>query len=166
MQWAIVRPTLIFGTGDVLINNIAWLLRYMPFFVIPESGRYRVQPVAGEDVADIATWAASRPSGLTVDAAGPEIITYGELVDSVAIAIRLRRRIVHLPARLTLIAGDAVGLLTRDIVLTRQELVGLMEELLVSQDEPRGTRRLDDWLLGSADSLGRSYASELSRHFR
>ena len=166
LQWAIVRPTLIFGPGDILINNIAWLLRRMPFFVIPEMGRYRVQPVAGEDVAEISSWAAAQPENLTVDAAGPEIMTYAELVQSVAIAVRRRPRIVHLPSMLTLAAGDVVGLLMRDILLTRQELQGLMQELLVSREEPRGHRRVDDWLLRSADVLGRSYASELSRHFR
>lgn len=166
LPWAIVRPTLIFGPGDILINNIAWLLRNMPVFVIPEMGRYRVQPVAGEDVAQIATWAAAQSENVVVDAAGPEIITYAEMVQDVAIAVRRRRRIVHLPSRLTLALGDIVGLFVRDVVLTRQELEGLMQELLVSQEPPRGARRLDDWLLRSTDSLGRSYASELSRHFR
>lgn len=166
MKWAVVRPTLIFGPGDILINNIAWLLRRMPFFVIPERGRYRVQPVAGEDVAGIATWAAAEPADLNVDAAGPEIMTYAELVDSVAIAVHRRPRMVNMPAGLTLAAGNVVGLFMRDILLTRQELEGLMQELLVSNEEPRGTRRVDDWLLSSADVLGRSYASELSRHFR
>lgn len=166
LPWAIVRPTLIFGPGDILINNIAWLLRNVPFFVIPERGLYRVQPVAGEDVAEIATWAAGQAENMVVDAAGPEIIAYAELVNSVAIALRRRPRILHLPSRLTLAAGDVVGLFMRDILLTRQELEGLMQELLVSKEEPRGTRRVDDWLLASADVLGRSYASELSRHFR
>ncbi len=166
LQWAVVRPTLIFGPGDILINNIAWLLRNMPIFVIPERGRYRVQPVAGEDVAEIATWAAGQAENGVVDAAGPEIMTYAELVDSVAIAVGRRPRIVHLPSRLTLAAGDVVGLLMRDVLLTRQELEGLMQELLVSAEPPRGTRRVDDWLLRSAGLLGRSYASELSRHFR
>ena len=166
IPWAIVRPTLIFGTGDILINNIAWLLRNMPVFVIPEMGRYRVQPVAGEDVAQIATWAAAQNENVVVDAAGPEIITYAEMVQDVAIAVRRRPRIVHLPSRLTLALGDIVGLFVRDVVLTRQELEGLMQELLVSQAPPRGARRLDDWLLRGTNSLGRSYASELSRHFR
>jgi uncharacterized protein YbjT (DUF2867 family) len=166
LPWAIVRPTLIFGPGDILINNIAWLLRNMPVFVIPEMGRYRVQPVAGEDVAEIAIWAAAQTENVVVDAAGPDIITYAEMVQDVAIAVRRRPRIVHLSSGLTLALGDIVGLFVRDVVLTRQELEGLMQELLVSQEPPRGARRLDDWLLRSTDSLGRSYASELRRHFR
>jgi NADH dehydrogenase len=166
LDWAVVRPTLIFGREDILINNIAWLLRHMPLFVMPERGLYRVQPVAAEDVARIATWAAAQPENLTVDAAGPEIITYAELVHSVAIAVRRRPRIVNLPAGLTLLAGDIVGLGVRDVLLTRQELEGLMQELLVSHEPPRGTLRIDDWLMRSAGVLGKSYASELSRHFR
>jgi NADH dehydrogenase len=166
VPWAVVRPTLIFGPGDILMNNVAWLLRHMPFFVIPERGHYRIQPVAGDDVAEIATWAAAQSDNVTVDAAGPEIITYAELVDSIAIAQRLRPRILYLPAGLALIAGDLVGLATRDVMLTRQELQGLMGELLVSDEPPRGKRRFDDWLLQSAETLGRRYASELKRHFR
>jgi hypothetical protein len=59
-----------------------------------------------------------------------------------------------------------VGLLMRDVMLTRQELEGLMEERLVSHEAPRGTHRVDDWLLKSSQALGRRYASELDRHFR
>jgi NADH dehydrogenase len=166
LQWAIVRPTLIFGPGDILINNIAWLLRSMPVFVMPGLGTYRLQPVAGEDVADIAFWAAGVDSGITVDAAGPDIISYAELVEGVSIAVSRRPRRLYVPPGLTITAGKLVGLLVRDVVLTRDELTGLMDELLVSHEPPRGRRRIDDWLLRSAESLGKNYESELNRHFR
>jgi uncharacterized protein YbjT (DUF2867 family) len=166
LQWAIVRPTLIFGPGDILINNIAWLLRRMPVFVIPGLGTYRLQPVAGEDVADIAFWAAGVDSGITVDAAGPDIISYAELVESVSIAVARRPRRLYLPPGLTIAAGTLVGLFVRDVVLTREEVQGLMDELLVSHEPPKGRRRIDDWLLRRSETLGRNYASELTRHFR
>ncbi len=166
LRWAIVRPTLVFGTGDILINNIAWLLRRMPIFVIPGSGMYRIQPVAAEDVAEIATWAAEQTDNLTVDAAGPDIVTYEELVERIAIAVGRRPRFVYMPPKLTLWAGDIVSAYVHDVMLTRQELQGLMEELLVSQAKPRGTRNIDNWLLTNADSIGRTYASELDRHWR
>lgn len=166
LLWAIVRPTLVFGAGDILINNIAWLLRRMPVFIVPGLGAYRVQPVALEDVAEIATWAAEQSDNVTVDAAGPDIVTYAELVEGIAIAVGRRPRFVYLPPKLTLLAGDLVGAYMRDIILTRQELQGLMEELLVSNEKPRGTRSIDNWLLANADTLGRTYASELDRHFR
>jgi uncharacterized protein YbjT (DUF2867 family) len=166
LAWAVVRPTLVFGPGDILLNNIAWLLRRMPVFIVAGLGAYRVQPVALEDVAEIATWAAEQSDNVTVDAAGPETVTYSELVEDIAIAVGRRPRFVYLPPTLTLLAGDLVGAFVRDVVLTRQELQGLMEELLVSHEKPRGTRRFDNWLLTNADTLGRSYASELERHWR
>jgi len=166
MQWAIIRPTLVFGTGDILLNNIAWLMRRMPIFAIPGDGKYRMQPVAVEDVAEIATWAAAQTDNLTLDAAGPETLTYSELAEGIAIAVARRPRFVYMPPRLALIAGELVGAYVHDVILTHQELHGLMEELLVSQEKPRGTRRFDNWLLRDAEGLGRTYASELDRHWR
>ena len=166
LQWAVVRPTLIFGPGDILINNIAWLLRRVPVFFIPGHGTYRLQPVAGEDVAEIAVWAARESESATVDAAGPDIITYAELVDSIAIAIQHKRRIFFTSPTVTLMAGRVFGRYMKDVILTPQELAGLMDEHLVSTEPPRGHRRIEDWLLRAADGLGTTYASELDRHFR
>ena len=166
LSWAIVRPTLIFGQGDILINNIAWMLRRFPIFGIPGRGDYRLQPVAGEDVAEIATWAAEQVDNLTVDAAGPDIIYYSEMVESIAIAVERHPRFVYLSPRNALRAVRLLGRMINDIVLNEPELEGLMSELLVSSERPRGTRRLDNWLLTHADSVGRTYASELARHWR
>src|SRR5918911_4454103 len=73
LSYAIVRPTLIFGEGDVLINNIAWLLRHLPVFGIPGDGRYRLQPVHVKDHASILVTAGAESANLIVDSAGPEI---------------------------------------------------------------------------------------------
>jgi NADH dehydrogenase len=166
LQWAVVRPTLIFGPGDILINNIAWMLRRVPVFFIPGHGAYRLQPVAGEDVAEIAIWAAAQAPGMTVDAAGPDTMSYADLVDSIAIAIQHKRRTFFTSPSLTLMAGRVLGRLLKDVILTPEELSGLMDEHLVSSEPPRGHRRIEDWLLRDADALGMSYASELNRHFR
>ena len=166
LQWAIVRPTLIFGSGDILINNIAWLLRRLPVFGIPGRGDYRLQPVAGEDVAEIATWAAAQGGNVTVDAAGPDIIYYSEMVESIAIAVGRHPRFVYISPRNAVRAAGIIGRLVRDVTLSEPELQGLMQELLVSREKPRGTRRLDNWLLSNANGIGRSYASELERHWR
>jgi len=166
LAWAIVRPTLIFGPGDILINNIAWLLRRLPAIGIPGRGDYRLQPVAGEDVAEIATWAAEQIDNVVVDAAGPEIIFYSEMIESIAIAVGRHPRFLYMSPRTTLLALRVIGRVVDDVILNEAELQGLMDELLVSHDRPRGTRRLDNWLLSSAETLGRSYASELDRHWR
>jgi uncharacterized protein YbjT (DUF2867 family) len=166
IAWAIVRPTLIFGNGDILINNIAWLLRRLPIFGIPGRGDYRLQPVAGEDVAEIATWAAAQVENVTLDAAGPDIIYYSEMVESIAIAVGKHPRFIYMSPRNTVRAAKLIGWSVKDVTLNEPELQGLMQELLVSHERPRGTRRLDNWLLSSADTLGMDYASELDRHWR
>jgi nucleoside-diphosphate-sugar epimerase len=166
LPWAIVRPTLIFGAGDILINNIAWLLRRLPIFGIAGKGDYRLQPVAGEDVAEIATWAAEQAGTLTVDAAGPDSIYYSEMVESIAIAVGRHPRFVYMSPRNVLRAANVLGRVVKDVMLNEPELEGLMQELLVSHERPRGTLRLDNWLLTHADTLGVKYASELDRHWR
>ena len=166
LEWAIVRPTLVFGAGDILINNIAWMLRRMPVFAIAGLGHYRLQPVDIEDVADIAVNAARHDGNMTVDAAGPEILTFEELVDAIAIAVHRRPPFLYLPPSLVIFGGKVIGLFVRDVILTSEEVHGLMSELLVSGEPPQGARRFDDWLLRNADTVGRSYASELDRHFR
>ena len=166
LPWAIVRPTLVFGQGDILINNIAWLLRRLPIFGIPGRGDYRVQPVAAEDVAEIATWAAEQTDNVTVDAAGPDVIYYSEMVESIAIAVGRHPRFVYLSPRMSLVAARLIGRIVKDEVLNQPELEGLMQDLLVSHERPRGTRRLDNWLLTNAETIGTRYASELDRHWR
>jgi uncharacterized protein YbjT (DUF2867 family) len=166
LRWAIVRPTLIFGPGDILVNNIAWLLRRFPLIGIPGRGDYRLQPVAGEDVAEIATWAAEQSDNLTVDAAGPDILFYGEMVESIAIAVGKHPRFMYVSPRNAMRAVAIINRVVGDVMLNEPELQGLMQELLVSHERPRGTRRFDNWLLSSAETIGRRYASELDRHWR
>jgi hypothetical protein len=122
--------------------------------------------VAGEDVAEIATWAAEQTGNVIVDAAGPDIVFFSEMVESIAIAVHRHPRFVYLSPRNTIRAVRLIGRFVHDVTLNEPELQGLMDELLVSYERPRGTRRLDNWLLSHSDKLGVTYASELDRHWR
>ena len=51
LSHAILRPAVLFGTEDILINNIAWALRTLPVFGIYGDGRYRLQPIYVDDLA-------------------------------------------------------------------------------------------------------------------
>ena len=166
LSHAIVRPTLVFGSDDILVNNIAWILRRFPLFLVPGRGDYAVQPVAAEDVAEVAVDAADAAENIVVDAAGAERYAFDELVALVGAAVASRARIVHAPPTVALALVRTAGLLLRDVVLTRDELTGLMLELLVSHDPPTGGRSFRAWLEASGDSLGRAYVSELARNFR
>lgn len=175
LSHAIVRPTVVFGKGDILINNIAWMLRRFPVFAIPGDGHYRVRPVHVDDVAELAVRAGLADddegggrarTGQVVDAVGPETFTFEDMVRLIARAVGSKARIVRVPASAALVAARAIGGLVGDVVLTRDELLGMMAELVVTEGPATGTRRLTEWLRENTDTVGRRYASELARHYR
>ena len=166
LSYAIVRPTLIFGLEDVLINNLAWFLRRLPAFGIFGSGDYAVQPVFVGDVARIAVDAGQRGDDETIDAVGPETYTFEDMLRLVAGAIGSKTRLVHLSPRLAFVATRALGYLVGDVVVTRDEIEGLMAGLLVGcEGQPTGEVDLRQWLAENADELGRTYRSELRLHY-
>jgi uncharacterized protein YbjT (DUF2867 family) len=166
VPYSIVRPTWIFGGDhDVLVNNIAWILRRTPVFAVPGDGAYPVQPVHVEDLASICTNAARAGTNLVVDAAGPETLAFDDLVTLIRGAIGARALVVHVPAPIMGLAARALGLFVRDVVLTPDEIDGLMAGLLVSHEPPLGEIGFSDWLDRSRESVGRRYANELRRHF-
>lgn len=163
---SIVRPTWVFGGDrDILANNIAWILRRMPVFALPGSGTYSVQPVHVEDLARICIEAAQSDGDAVIDAAGPETMPFAELVALVRNAVGARSPIVHAPPALMVAAARALGLLVRDVVLTPDEIRGLMAGLLVSREPALGRIAFSDWLQEHKSTVGRSYANELERHF-
>lgn len=166
LSYAIIRPTVLFGHEDILINNIAWMLRRFPIFVVPGSGDYKLQPVFVEDVAEIAVKAGQLEENIIMDAVGPESYTFNEMIKLIAGKIHSKARIVRLRPKLAFFFSGLVGYVVNDVVLTQDEVYGLMSNLLVSEKPPTGRTRLSNWLTCVADSVGTSYASELSRHYR
>jgi NADH dehydrogenase len=166
VDYSIIRPTLVFGKEDILVNNIAWLIRRFPLFPIAGHGQYRLQPIYAGDLATIAVEHAQGSSSNTIDAVGPEILTYQELVRTIASAIGRNVLFVHVPPRINIVLGKIVGALVRDVILTKDELRGLMLEHLTSTEKPRGSTVFSNWLNENRDALGVVYSSELDRHFR
>ncbi|MYA59282.1 MAG: hypothetical protein F4X40_01825 [Chloroflexi bacterium] len=163
---AIIRPTLVFGKDDLLLNNIAWALRRFPLFPVYGNGNYQVQPIFAEDLAVQIVEAATSTESFTADAAGPDTMSFKELLHLMAENMGVHGRLLPTPPTVGLALTSVIGLLKRDIVLTRDEVDGLMSDLLVSDAPPMGTTRFTDWLNENADSLGRRYESELKRNFR
>jgi len=166
LSYAIVRPTVIFGAEGVLINNIAWLLRRFPMFAVFGSGGYRIQPVFVEDVAEIAVGLGHKDDNIVIDAVGPETYTFDELVHLIREKICSRARIVHVNPRLVLFIARLIGYLVKDVVITKNEIDGLMSNLLVSGGRPTERTRLTEWLEQNANTVGATYISDLKRHYR
>jgi NADH dehydrogenase len=163
---AIVRPTLLYGPSDILINNMAWTLRRLPVFGIPGDGRYRVQPVLVDDVADLCIDLAQGTDDADVFAAGPEILNFDEMVQLVRDAVQSRALLVHMPWPPVLLTTRLLGLIVGDVVLTRDEIRELTESLLVSPQKPTTCTRFSEWIAANAATIGKSWSSELERNFR
>ena len=166
LSYSIIRPTVIFGREDILLNNIAWFLRRFPVFPIAGRGDYPLQPVFVDDVAQLAVQSASAEGNVSLDAVGPETFTFKELVALVRRITGGRSLLVNLPPALVFAAAQLMSVPLRDVVLTRDEISGLMAGHLVSNNPPTGTTRLTAWLQENRHTLGRHYASELARHYR
>jgi uncharacterized protein YbjT (DUF2867 family) len=165
VSYAILRPAVLFGDKGILLNNIAWILRRLPVFGVFDNGDYGIQPVHVNDLAALVIKIGEGSDNMIVDAVGPETYTFIDLINLIQRYIDSHAAIVHVPPAVGLAAAKLLSFITRDVVLTRDEIGGLMANLLVSHDAPTCPTKLSDWLRENACTLGRTYQSELQRHF-
>jgi len=89
LDWTIFRPSLIFGPNGEFVDMLAELIRKLPVVPVIGKGRYRMQPVAREQVAATFVKALEMPEtvGQTYHLAGAESHTYEEILDLTGEAI-------------------------------------------------------------------------------
>ena len=165
MSYAILRPTVLFGKEDVLINNIAWLLRRLPVFGLPGNGSYKLSPVYVDDLAELAADAVYKKENYVWDAVGPDEFSFKEMTQLIGKAVHANRLLISLPPRLALWAAQFMSIFVNDVMLTPEEVDGLMANLLISKEPPRCRTSLRNWLAENKATVGKQYASELARHF-
>jgi NADH dehydrogenase len=163
---AIARPAILFGGDGVLINNIGYLLRRLPVFAIGGRGDYRIRGIHVDDLARLCADLGASNDTLTVDAVGPQSLTFRELVDAVRTAVGSHALVLPVPGRLLTAGSRALGLVLRDTLLTREEYYAMADGLADSDAPAAGSILLTDWIAENASELGRRYANELERHFR
>src|SRR6266487_3810413 len=165
MSYAILRPTVLVGDEDILINNIAYLLRRFPFFALPGDGSYKLQPVSVDDVAELAVEGIYRTDNTIIDAVGPDIFTFKEMVELIGEKIGAKRPLISVPPCLKVRAAPVMNLLIRHVALRRRAADELGAAALVSKEPPRGKTHLADWLEKNKDKVGAKYASEIKKHY-
>lgn len=163
LSYAILRPAVLFGKEDILINNIAWFLRKFPVFGVFGGGNYKLQPIYVDDLAKLAVEQGQKKENVIIDAIGPETFTYRELVGEIADAIGINKPILHVPPALGFLIGSVVSKIFGDVTITRDEIEGLMANLLYTNSPPVGKTRLTDWLEENSSTIGMHYSSELAR---
>ena len=166
MSYAILRPTVLVGAEDILVNNIAFLLKRFPVFALPGDGSYCLQPVCVEDLAVLATDAIYRRDNYIINAVGPDIFTFKEMVELIGDKVKAKRPIIFVPPYLALLASQFLSLFLGDVLLTREEVTGLMSNFLVSKEPPLCKTHLAAWLEANKDKVGARYASEIKRHYQ
>ena len=163
LSYAILRPAVLFGKEDILVNNIAWALRRLPVFGVFGDGRYKLQPIHVDDLARLAVEQGTQTGNIIVNAIGPETFTYRGLAETIGGVIGKRRPIVSVPPSVGYAVGWVIGTLVDDVLITRDEIKGLMNNLLYVESPPAGRIKLTDWANERSASLGLHYTSELAR---
>ena len=163
VSYAILRPAVLFGKEDILINNIAWALRKLPVFGVFGNGRYRLQPIYVDDLAEIAVREGERRENKIINCVGPETFTYRNMAETIGGITGKKRLIIPVPPLLGYMVGSLIGRMVNDLFITREEIDGLMADLLYVDSPVTGKTKLTEWARKHADRLGLRYTSELER---
>ncbi len=163
ISYAILRPTVLFGKEDILINNIAWMLRKFPVFGVFGRGDYKLQPIHVDDLAKLAVEQGKLTENKIIDAIGPETFTYRDLVRAIGQSIEKPRPMISIPPLAGYLSGWIIGKIVGDVIVTRPEIAGLMSNLLFTNSPPAGKIKLTKWLKQNNKALGFIYANELKR---
>src|SRR5580692_9882211 len=163
---AVLRPAILFGGDGVLINNIAWLLRHLPVFAVGGTGEYRIRPIHVDDLARLCVQAADATGTEVIDAVGPDRPAFGDLVRFIRDAVGSRSRVINVPGSLIPPAARLLGLALRDTLLTAEEFEAMAAGLADTDGPATGETSLTQWITDHKATLGRTYANELTRHFR
>jgi uncharacterized protein YbjT (DUF2867 family) len=163
VSYSIIRPTVIFGQEDVLINNIAWMIRYLPIVGVFSGKPFHIQPIYVEDMAKLAIEQGENPNNNILDAVGPETFEYRELIETIASLIQKKVIIMPVPKWFGYLFTGMLGFFLNDTILTWEEILGLTDDLLCSKQPPTGKTKLTDWVKEHKDTLGKKYTNEIQR---
>ncbi|MDE1834491.1 MAG: NAD(P)H-binding protein [Candidatus Micrarchaeota archaeon] len=165
LSYAILRPALLFGEEDILMNNITYLIRKYGLFFIFGSGEYKVTPTYVGDVAKEAVLQSRLNKNIIEDALGPEAFGFEELVRYIATTIGRPTRVAHLNKAFIPLVSKFLNICMHEPVVTSDEMGLLMDNGLYSDSKPIGSIRFSKWLKERKDTYGTEYHSETKRHF-
>ena len=124
-----LRASIVISAQSRSFRFLVRLLERSPLLPLPDWRNFRTQPIDGRDVVAYlraAGLSAAVEGKLTLDIAGPDGVTYGQLIQRIADAMLLSRPAIELPFSMTPVASAVAASITGE----QNELVGpLMEGL-------------------------------------
>jgi NADH dehydrogenase len=165
IPYTILRPTLVFGKEDVLLHNIAWLLRHFPFFVFSSPSTCWIQPISAEEVGYFAVESIHSYTNQTIDVAGPEVVSMKEMVQKIGHACGYPRPMYSTSLGITMVAVRILNVMLHDRIITKEEILGLLKNHLASSQPPLGRVSFTDWLMQEGSSLCSHYINDYKRFF-
>jgi uncharacterized protein YbjT (DUF2867 family) len=132
-----LRASIAIGARSRSFRFLVRLVERLPVIALPAWRRYRVQPIDERDIVEMLLSAASAPAvaGRTLEVGGPDVLTYGEMLERIAELMLLGRPTIGLPVTATPIAARLAAVLAREtpeLVLPLME--GLTCDLLLADD--------------------------------
>jgi NADH dehydrogenase len=99
LPWTILRPSLIYGPGDLFTVRLSEMIRLAPVLPVIGSGRSKIQPIFIEDVVSCMVQAVTGDAfqNRVFEIGGPEQLTYEEVTKAIADALGIKRPMVHMP---------------------------------------------------------------------
>ena len=123
MKWLILRPSEVYGqrAGDSINQLISWIQRYI-FVPVVGARNCKLSPVFIDDVVSAIALSIFNKEieSESIVLAGPEELTYDDLVDRVAAYFGVKRIKLHLPARLIKFGVTVMAKLGMDILVPDQ----------------------------------------------
>jgi uncharacterized protein YbjT (DUF2867 family) len=133
LETAVFRPSIVYSPGDPWLTLLE-RFSYLPAIPVSGSGRALYQPIWAEDVADcvIAALMATGPRRRCFALAGPEVMSYDDIVRVALRPTGRRRPLLHLPLPLVRATLRALGLVAGPKAFATWEEAELMEEPMVT----------------------------------
>lgn len=139
------RAAVVVGSGSESLVTIAYLVKRLPAMVTPSWTSTRTQPISAPDVVAYLAAAPDIPksTGREIQIGGPDVTTYGGMLDLAADAAGIRRRPrISVPVLSPSLSSHWIGLVTPvDTGVARPLVEGLTTETVV--DDTSGMELFD-----------------------
>ena len=130
LAWTIFRPSVVYGSGDQSINQLAKLVQFAPVIPVLGNGRSKIQPISVAAVAKcfVAALNQAGTERQTYDLCGPVALTWNELYDQLLAAQQRHKLKCHLPLPVARVMAAVAECLLPAPPFTRDQLLMIEED--------------------------------------